>query len=84
MATERSPEMISTDMHNGMASVAERPTHVAHAKIWRDQPQRRARINTGRIARERAKSLPGRAWMIAGAGALAWAIVAVPAYMIFG
>lgn len=77
--------MISTDMHNGMASVAERPAqHVTHAKIWREQPQRRARVDTGRIARERAKSLPGRAWMIVGAGALAWVVVAVPAYMLFG
>lgn len=37
-----------------------------------------------RIAQERAKTLPGRSWLIVGAGVVAWALVAIPAYLIFG
>lgn len=77
--------MISTTVHEDRSTVANAHVETKQgARIWRAQPSGRARIDSRRVARERARSLPGRAWMIVAAGGLAWAVVAIPAYMLFG
>lgn len=35
-------------------------------------------------ASEKARALPRKAWLIVAAGMIAWALVAIPAWLIFG
>lgn len=73
-----------------MITANARTAHADSAELWQDHKAHAAldivsrQSFDGSSADERARALPRQTWTIVAVGLVAWVVVAIPAWIIFG
>ncbi|MEP2103739.1 MAG: hypothetical protein ABJP02_16530 [Parasphingorhabdus sp.] len=76
------PATISNDAMSDNGVSARMPAHVPPTTDDSDEPGSRDRFEPSSSA-EKAQQLPGRMWVIAGAGLITWIVIAIAVVLFF-